>query len=88
MQEQLQDYKNQYPDLYNEAVNIYGVDELYQGQENRMMYDRVKKYVMSNVLQEKFTEQNIKNFIAKYKLSEQLKEYSMEQIKKSLKKER
>ena len=42
---------------------------------------------MSNVLQEKFTEQNIKNFIAKYKLSEQLKEYSMEQIKKSLKKE-
>ena len=50
-------------------------------------YDRVKKYVMSNVLQEKFTEQNIKNFIAKYKLSEQLKEYSMEQIKKSLKKE-
>ena len=87
MQEQLQDYKNQYPDLYNEAVNIYGVDELYQGQENRMMYDRVKKYVMSNVLQEKFTEQNIKNFIAKYKLSEQLKEYSMEQIKKSLKKE-
>ena len=51
------------------------------------MYDRVKKYVMSNVLQEKFTEQNIKNFIAKYKLSEQLKEYSMEQIKKSLKKE-
>ena len=56
-------------------------------QENRMMYDRVKKYVMSNVLQEKFTEQNIKNFIAKYKLSEQLKEYSMEQIKKSLKKE-
>ena len=87
VQEQLQDYKNQYPDLYNEAVNIYGVDELYQGQENRMMYDRVKKYVMSNVLQEKFTEQNIKNFIAKYKLSEQLKEYSMEQIKKSLKKE-
>ena len=80
VQEQLQDYKNQYPDLY-------GVDELYQGQENRMMYDRVKKYVMSNVLQEKFTEQNIKNFIAKYKLSEQLKEYSMEQIKKSLKKE-
>ena len=73
VQEQLQDYKNQYPDLYNEAVNIYGVDELYQGQENRMMYDRVKKYVMSNVLQEKFTEQNIKNFIAKYKLSEQLK---------------
>lgn len=73
--------------MYNEAVNIYGVDELYQGQENRMMYDRVKKYVMSNVLQEKFTEQNIKNFIAKYKLSEQLKEYSMEQIKKSLKKE-
>ena len=83
-----QNKKNiKYPDLYNEAVNIYGVDELYQGQENRMMYDRVKKYVMSNVLQEKFTEQNIKNFIAKYKLSEQLKEYSMEQIKKSLKKE-
>ncbi len=87
VQKQLQDYKSQYPDLYNEAVNVYGVDELYKGQENRMMYDRVKKYVMSNVLQDKFTDQTANNFIAKYKLSEQLEGYSMEQIKKSLKKE-
>ena len=73
--------------MYNEAVNVYGVDELYKGQENRMMYDRVKKYVMSNVLQDKFTDQTAKKFIAKYKLSGQLEGYSMEQIKKSLKKE-
>lgn len=87
VQKQLQAYKSQYPDLYNEAVNVYGVDELYKGQENRMMYDRVKKYVMSNVLQDKFTDQTAKKFIAKYKLSGQLEGYSMEQIKKSLKKE-
>ncbi|MCM1236401.1 MAG: hypothetical protein NC489_40500 [Ruminococcus flavefaciens] len=87
VQKQLQDYKSQYPDLYNEAVNVYGVDELYRGQKNRMMYDKVKKYVMSNVIQDKFTDQTVNDFIAKYELSEQLEGYSMEQIKKSLKKE-
>lgn len=87
VQAQLQDYKAQYPELYNEAVEIYGVEELYKGQKSRMTYERVKKYVMSNILQDNITDKMVKDFIVKYSLKEQLEECSMEQIKQSLQKE-
>lgn len=84
VQEQLKEYKDHYPDLYKEAVNTYGKDDLYKGMQSRMTYEKVKKYVFSNILQNKVTDDNVKRYIAKHSLSKLLEKYSIKQIKQSL----
>lgn len=84
VESRIQEYKEMYPDLYNEAVDIYGVKELYKGQRNRIIYNKVKAYVMSNIIGEDISDRTVSDFIDKYNLKSQLEDYTTAQIKSSL----
>lgn len=84
VESRIQEYKEMYPDLYNEAVDIYGVKELYKGQRNRIIYNKVKTYVMSNIIGEDISDRTVSDFIDKYNLKTQLEGYTTAQIKSSL----
>lgn len=75
-------------DIFSEAIDIYGEENLREKLRVRNLFSRTKNYILTNViLKNGITHKDIERFKVKYHLEEQLGSYSDEQIIHDLQRE-
>lgn len=80
----LKEYELHYPDEYNKAISVYGIENVKKGQRSRLLYKKVKDYYFENISDNEISEKLIDNFLKEYDLEDQLKQYTYEEIQNSL----
>lgn len=82
------DFQLEQKDIFSEAIDIYGEENLREKLRVRNLFSRTKNYILTNViLKNGITHKDIERFKVKYHLEEQLGSYSDEQIIHDLQRE-
>ena len=78
----IEEYKHDFSKQYEKAIEIYGEDDFFIGQKNRLLYSKTKEYVLKNELKidENISKEQIKQFTDYYGITDKLSAYAPEDI--------